>query len=62
MDADPGGLLDDASADLEEAQPQGCELCTGEGRGTGDSVAQGEHEPAGCGVQDQPELVGERAL
>ena len=30
--------------------------------GTGDGIAQGEHQPAGAGVQDQPELVGERAL
>ena len=43
MDADAGGLLDDAGADLEQSQPQGCELCTGERRGAGDGVAQGEH-------------------
>ena len=65
-----GGLLDDAGAApgsgpgqvLEEAQPEGCELCTGERRGAGNGVAEREHQPIGCGMQDQPELVGDRAL
>lgn len=62
MDADAGGLLDDAGADLEQAQPEGGELGVGERHRTGDGAAQGEHQPVGCGVQDQPDLVGERAL
>ena len=62
MDADARGLFDDAGADLEQAQPEGCELGTGERRGAGNGVAEREHQPVGCGVQDQPELVGERAL
>ena len=62
MDADAGGLLDDASADLEQTQPECGELGAGERRGPGDGVAQGEHQPVGAGVQDQPELIGERAL
>lgn len=61
-DADTGGLFDDAAVDLEEAQPQGCKFCAGEGRGPGNGVARGEHYPIGCGVYDEPELVGERAL
>ena len=62
VDADAGGLLDDAGADLEQSQPKGCELCSGERRGAGNGVAQREHEPIGCGVEEQPELVGEGAL
>ena len=37
-------------------------LCTGERRGAGDGIAEREHQPVGCGVEHQPELVGERAL
>ena len=62
MDADAGGLLDDAGADLEQALPEGGELGPGERHPAGHGVAQGEHQPIGRGVQDQPELVGERAL
>ena len=35
VDADAGGFLDDAGADLEHAQPEGCGLGTGERRGGG---------------------------
>ena len=35
VDADAGGLFDDAGADLEQAQPEGGELGAGERRGTG---------------------------
>ena len=31
-------------------------------RAAGDGVAQGEHQPVSGGVQNQPELVGERSL
>ena len=62
VDADAGGLLDDAGADLEQALPEGGELGPGERHPAGHGVAQGEHQPIGRGVQDQPELVGERAL
>ena len=47
---------------LSRRSLEGGELGAGERRGAGDGVAQGEHEPIGCGVQDKPELVGERAL
>ena len=62
MDAEAEDLYDDAGADLDEARPESGELGTGERRGTGDGVARGKYEPVGSGVQDQPELVGERAL
>ena len=43
---------------LERAQPEGSELCTGARRRPRNGVAQGDRYPAGCGVQNQPELVG----
>ena len=46
-EADAGGLLDEAVANLEQAQPQGGELCTGEWPRAGNGVAQGEHQPVG---------------
>lgn len=62
MDVDEGGLFNDTGANLEEAQPEGGELCSGEQHGTGNGVAQGEHQPVGASVQDQAELVGKRVL
>ena len=62
MDTDAGGFFDDAGADLEQAQPESGELGAGERHCAWDDVAQGKHQPVGAGVQDQPELVGERAL
>ena len=62
MDADARGLLDDAGADLEQARPEGRELGPGERHPAGHGIAQGEHQPVGRGVQDEAELVGDRAL
>ena len=62
MDADAGGLLDDAGADLEQVLPEGCELGPVERHPAGHGIAQGEHQPVGRGVQDEAELVGDRAL
>ena len=62
MDADAGGPLDDAGADLEQAFPEGRELGPGERHPVGHGIAQGEHQPVGRGVQDEAELIGERAL
>ena len=53
---------DDAGADLEQALPEGGELGPGERHPAGHGIAQGEHQPVGRGVQDEAELVGERAL
>ena len=55
-------LLHDAGADLEQARPEGRELGPGERHPAGHGIAQGEHQPVGRGVQDEAELVGERAL
>ena len=62
MDADARGLLHDAGADLEQARPEGRELGPGERHPAGHGIAQGEHQPVGRGVQDEAELVGDRAL
>ena len=62
MDADAGGPLDNAGADLEQARPEGRELGPGERHPAGHGIAEGEHQPVGRDVQDEAELVGERAL
>ena len=51
MDADAGGPLDDAGADLE-ALPEGREPGPGNRHPAGHGIAQGEHQPVCCGVQD----------
>ena len=62
VDADARGPLDDAGADLEQAFPEGRELGPGERPPSRHGIAQGEHQPVGRGVQDEAELVGDRAL
>ena len=62
MDADPGGLLHDAGADLEQVLPEGRELGPGERHPSRHGIAEREHQPVGGGVQDEAELVGDRAL
>ena len=62
MDADARGLLDDARACLEQFLAEGCELGPVERHAARHGIAEREHQPVGGGVQDQPELVGERAL
>ena len=51
-----------ALSTIKQVLPGGRELGTGEGHPAGHGIAQGEHQPVGRGEQDQPELVGERAL
>ena len=62
MDAYAGGFFDDEGADLEKAFPKGRELGPGERHPAGHGIAQGEHQPIGRGVEDEAELVGDRAL
>ena len=62
MDAHAGSLLDHPGAGLEQSVAEGGELGPVERHAAGHGVAQREHQPVGRGVQDQPELVGERAL
>ena len=47
---------------LSRRCPEGRELGPGERHPAGHGIAQGEHQPVGRGVQDEAELVGERAL
>ena len=49
-------------ADLEQALADGRELGPSERDPAGYGIAQGEHQSVGRGVQNEPELVGERAL
>lgn len=58
--ADARGGLDDAGAELEQAQAQGRELGRSQDVGFGDGVADGEHQPVGGGVEHKANLVGDR--
>ncbi len=60
-EADAGSHLDNPRAELQEPQANGVELGGGERVYLGDCITDGEHEPVGGSVQDQPHLVGERA-
>ena len=62
MDADAGGLFDDAGADLEQAPADGGELGPVERHPARHRIAEREHQPVGGGVEHKPELVGGRAL
>ena len=44
---------------MEPSQPIECDSKLLDVHSPSNGVAQGEHEPVGCGVQDQPELVGD---
>jgi len=62
VDAAARGFLDDAGADLEQAQPERCELGLGQRPDGGNGIANAEYQPIGAGVQNQPDLIGDRAL
>ena len=62
MDAHARGLLDHPGADLEQALAEGRELGPGERHPARHRIAEREHQPVGGGVQDEAELVGQRAL
>ena len=57
-EAHAAGGLDDAGGDLDQPQSQCRELGPRQGACRGDSVADGEHQPIGGGVQDEAHLVG----
>ena len=60
-EADTRRHLDNPRAEFQEPQADGVELGGGERVCLRDRITDGEHEPVGSGVQDQPHLVGERA-
>ena len=53
--------LDHSCAEFQEAQTDGGELGRGERMCLRDGISDGEHEPVGGGVQDQPHLISEWA-
>src|SRR5262245_37838492 len=60
-EADACGELADASADLEEAEPEGIELEAWDTE-SGQPAAEGVEEPVGGGVEEESELVGPEAV
>ena len=61
-ETDAGCGLDDAGADLQQPQAQRGELGFGERIGLRDGVAERQDQPVGGGMQDEPDLIGERRL
>ena len=59
-ETDAAGRLDDTGCDFEKPEPDGGELGRGQIARLRDSVAHGEDEPIGGGVEDEADLVGER--
>jgi hypothetical protein len=53
--------LDNPRSELQEPQADGVELGGGERICPGNGVSDGEHQPVGSRVQDEPHLVGKRA-
>ena len=59
---DANVLFKAAGAGLEQAQLEGGEFRAGELDPEENGIVQGGVKPVGRSVQDQPELVGERAV
>ena len=57
-DADAGRGLDDPRGDLDQPQAEGGELGGSERGGLRQRLAQAPHQPVGCGVEEEPHLVG----
>ena len=60
-EADGCGELADASADLEQAEPQGIELQAWQAE-AGEPASEGVEQPVGGGMEQQAELVGPEAM
>ena len=56
---DSADSLDDTCADLDQSQPQGAELGTGQWLRRRDRGAQPEHQPERASVRNETDLVGE---
>ena len=57
-DADAGRGLDDPRGDLDQPQAEGGELGGSERGGLRQRLAQAPHQQVGCGVEEEPHLVG----
>ena len=53
------GGFDDASGDFEQTKAQGHVLGLGQIALFGNGVSDGQHQPIGAGVQDEPNLIGD---
>ncbi len=55
-------MLDHARADLDQALPDGCKLSLGQRARLWDRGAHAMHQPERGGVEDEPHLIGGRAV
>jgi hypothetical protein len=62
VDANARGVLDHASADLDQALSDRCELGAGERARPRDRGAHAVHQPERGGVENEPHLIGRRAV
>src|SRR5580693_882247 len=62
MYANARSVLDHPRADLDQALPYGCELGLGQRAGLRDGGADAMHQPERSGVEDEPYLIGGRAV
>ena len=62
LNADAGEMLDHARADLDQALAYRRELAAGERIAPRDRGAHAMHQPERGGVEDEPHLIGGRAV
>jgi len=62
LNADAGEMLDHARADLDQSFPDGRELALGERIAPRNRGAHAMHQPECGGVEDEPHLIGGRAV
>src|SRR5271155_2199133 len=62
MYANARSVLDHPRADLDQALPYGCELGLGQRAGLRDGGADAMHQQERRGVEDEPHLIGGRAV
>src|SRR5271155_1543488 len=62
MYANARSVLDHPRADLDQALPYGCERGLGQRAGLRDGGADAMHQPERSGVEDEPHLIGGRAM
>ena len=62
MNANAGEMLDHTRADLDQSFPDGRELALGKRIAPRDRGAHAMHQPERGGVEDEPHLIGGRAV